>query len=201
MSRPDKLPKFLSEDAQKRLFAEPNPRYFSPHRDLLLMRVMREAGLRVSEAVSLKPEHVDMRNCRVTVREGKGAKDRLTYISSGLRDEIAEWIDRRDEEAEGTEWLFPTKKGTKVDPNHLRRSVKRYAEKAGIDEVERVSPHTLRHTFATAHYRQHGDIRRLQKLLGHSDISTTMIYTHMADEELEEGAKESAEAFAEEIMG
>lgn len=82
-------------------------------------------------------------------------------------------------------FLFPTSKGTQVDTSHLRRSVKRYARKVDIDEVDRVSPHTLRHTFATRLYRDTGNIRLVQKTLGHSDLSTTMLYTHVVDEELE----------------
>ena len=73
--------------------------------------------------------------------------------------------------------------------SHLRRSVKRYARKADIEEVDRVSPHTLRHTFATRLYRETGDIRMVQKALGHSGLSTTMIYTHVVDEELEGAMK------------
>jgi len=76
-----------------------------------------------------------------------------------------------------------------VVTSHLRRSVKRYVRKADIEEVDRVSPHTLRHTFATRFYRETGDIRMVQKALGHSDLSTTMIYTHVVDEELEGAMK------------
>jgi site-specific recombinase XerD len=72
----------------------------------------------------------------------------------------------------------------------LRRSVKRYAKKASIKEIERVSPHTLRHTFATRLYLETGKIRIVQKALGHSDLSPTMIYTHIVDEELEGAMKE-----------
>lgn len=67
--------------------------------------------------------------------------------------------------------------------------MKRYAREAGLDELDRISPHTLRHTFATKLYRETGSIRRVQKALGHSDLSTTMIYTHVVDEELEADMK------------
>ena len=99
--------------------------------------------------------------------------------------ELEEWMERRP----ASDWLLPTSKGTKVATSQLRRSVKRYARDAGIDEVERVSPHTLRHTFATRLYRESGNIRMVQKALGHSDLSTTMIYTHIVDEELEGAMK------------
>jgi site-specific recombinase XerD len=76
-----------------------------------------------------------------------------------------------------------------VDTSQLRRSVKRYAKKAEIAEIDRVSPHTLRHTFATRLLRETGNIRKVQKALGHSDLSTTMLYTHVVDSELEEAMK------------
>lgn len=98
-------------------------------------------------------------------------------------------MDRRKATAPGADYLLPTSKETQVATSHLRRSVKRYARKAGIEEVDRVSPHTLRHTFATRLYRSAGKIRLVQKALGHSDLSTTMIYTHVVDEELEGAMK------------
>ena len=181
MARPDTLPKFLTDEEVENLLDELNPRYFTPHRDRLYFRLMLATGLRVSEAVALKTEHVDLNSGRINVREGKGAKDRVVYVGNGLLDDLREWMDRRPE----SEYLLPTSKGTKVHPSHLRQSIKRYAEKADIDELDRVSPHTLRHTFATKLYRETGKIRKVQKALGHSDISTTMVYTHLVDGELE----------------
>ncbi|WP_263811065.1 tyrosine-type recombinase/integrase [Salinibacter pepae] len=186
MTRPDKLPKILTDDETERLLSEPNQRYVSPHRDYLFMRLMLQAGLRASEAVSLKVEHVDLQSGRVNVRNGKGAKDRTLWIGEELLEELREWMERRPE----SEYLLPTSKGTKVDTSQLRRSVKRYARKAEIAEVERVSPHTLRHTFATRLYRETGNIRMVQKALGHSDLATTMVYTHVVDGELEGAMKQ-----------
>jgi len=185
MSRPDKLPKILTDDETERLLDQPNQRYFSPRRDYLFMRLMLKAGLRSAEAVALQPDHIDMPTGKVTVREGKGAKDRTLWISNDLRDEIGEWLERRPE----SDYLLPTSKGKKVDTSQLRRSVKRYAKEAEIAEVDRVSPHTLRHTFATRLLRETGNIRKVQKALGHSDLSTTMLYTHVVDSELEEAMK------------
>jgi len=120
-------------------------------------------------------------NGKLSVREGKGAKDRTLWLGEEMLGELREWMDRRPESA----FLLPTRKGTEVASSHLRRSVKRYARKARIEEVDRVSPHTLRHTFATRLYRETSNIRMVQKALGHSDLSTTMTYTHVVDEELE----------------
>jgi site-specific recombinase XerD len=126
---------------------------------------------------------------KLMVREGKGAKDRTLWIGEELLGELRSWMDRRKSKAGDSKYLLPTSKGTKVATSHLRRSVKRYAKKAEIDDVDRVSPHTLRHTFATRLYRETGKIRMVQKALGHSDLSTTMIYTHVVDEELETALK------------
>jgi len=185
MSRPDKLPKVLSDDEGERLLDQPNDRYYGPHRDYLYMRLMLAAGLRVGEAVALKLEHIDLMTGRINIRNGKGAKDRVVYVGDKLLEEVKEWMGRRPE----SEYLLPTNKGTKVATSQLRRSVKRYAKRAGIQELNRVSPHTLRHTFATRLYRKTSDIRKVQKALGHSDLSTTMIYTHIVDEELEADMK------------
>ncbi|MCS3685395.1 site-specific recombinase XerD [Salinibacter ruber] len=189
MSRPDQLPKVLTEEETDRLLSEPNQRYFGPHRDYLYMRIMLKAGLRASEATALRPEHIDLMSGKLMVREGKGAKDRTLWIGEELLEELQSWMDRRKATAGESVYLLPTSKGTQVATSHLRRSVKRYAQDAEIEEVGRVSPHTLRHTFATRLYRSTGKIRLVQKALGHSDLSTTMIYTHVVDEELEGAMK------------
>lgn len=181
MSRTKSLPKVLSEDEQQRFLAQFNTRYPTPHRNLCMVRLMLEAGLRVGEVVALRPEHLDMTTCRLTVREGKGAKDRVVWISDDLRDLIGEWLVRRPDSG----WLFPTRHGTRVQTRYMREMVKRTARKADVQEADRVSPHTLRHTFATDLYRETSNLRLVQKALGHADISTTQIYTHLVDGELE----------------
>jgi len=189
MARPDKLPKILTEEDTDRLLAQPNQRYFGPHRDYLYMRLMLKAGLRASEATALRPEHIDLMSGKLSVREGKGAKDRTLWIGEEVLGELQEWTERCEGEVESSSFLLPTRKGTEVATSHLRRSVKRYARKASVEEVDRVSPHTLRHTFATRLYRETSNIRMVQKALGHSDLSTTMVYTHVVDEELEGAMK------------
>lgn len=186
MNRPKTLPKVLSEDEQRRFLAEFNTRYRTPHRNLAMVRLMLEAGLRVGEVVALKPDHLDMTTCQLLVREGKGAKDRALWVSDDLRDLIGEWLPRRPE----SEWLFPTRTGGKVLTRYMRAMVKRTARKARIGEAERVSPHTLRHTFATDLYRRTGNLRLVQKALGHASIQTTQLYTHLVDGELEEAMRQ-----------
>ncbi|WP_341481479.1 tyrosine-type recombinase/integrase [Salinibacter ruber] len=122
-----------------------------------MVRAQLSAGLRPGEVVALRPDHVNFNSGRIDVREWKGAKDRVVFVGNRLVEGLQEWMERRLE----SEWLFPTSEGTQVDTSHLRRSVKRYAREAGLEEVERISPHTLRHTFATKLYRSAGSIRRV----------------------------------------
>jgi site-specific recombinase XerD len=177
-----KLPKILTADEQKRMLDQLNTRYKTPHRNLCMIRLMLDAGLRVGEVVALKPEHLNMTTCKLMIREGKGAKDRELWIGAGLRDLIGDWLERRPESS----WLFPTRHGTQVKTRYMRECVKRYARKADVQEWEKVSPHTLRHTFATDLLNATGNLRLVQETLGHSDVSTTMIYTHVNNTEIKE---------------
>ena len=181
MSRPRRLPKVLSAAETASVLAQFNTRYPTPLRNLCMVRTMLEAGLRVGEAVALRPDHIDMTTCKLVVREGKGAKDRVLWIGDDLRDLIGTWLERRPESV----WLFPTRHGGQLSTRYVRQMVKRVARKAGVSEVERVSPHALRHSFATDLYAETKNILLVQKALGHSDLSTTMIYTHVFDADLE----------------
>ena len=185
MSRSRRLPKILTSDEQVAFLSQFNTRYASPFRNLITCRLMLEGGLRVGEVVSLKRDHIDMVTCKVQVREGKGAKDRVLWIRDDLRDLIGEWLGRRAESL----WLFPTREGGQVATRQLREVVKRMARRARVQEWERVSPHSLRHTFATDLLATTKNIRLVQKALGHADVSTTMIYTHVHDGELEEALR------------
>jgi site-specific recombinase XerD len=184
------LPEVLDDDEQDALVDVFNTRYDSGVKNRCMVRLMLETGLRVSEVCKLRRADVDLESCRLRVRDGKGEKDRQLWFPEDLADELGEWLERRTETDEG--WLFPTRNGTETTPRSIRRTVKRYAEKAGIDWHEDVSPHTLRHTFATNLLRRTGNIRLVQKALGHADLSTTMIYTHIVDDELEAAMKGAA---------
>ena len=166
-----RLPKVLSKEEQIAFLAQFNTRYASPFRNLLLCRLMLEAGLRVGEVVVLRRDHLDMTTCRLQIRNGKGARDRVLWIRDSLRDLIGEWLGRRAE----SPWLFPTREGGQVSTRQIREVVKRTARRAGVQEWERVSPHSLRHTFATDLLASTKNIRLVQKALGHSDLSTTMV--------------------------
>jgi integrase/recombinase XerD len=151
-----------------------------------MLEVLYATGLRVSELVSLKLGQVNM-NQGVTRVLGKGNRERLIPLGeeavrwlrafiSGARNDIL--LDR------STDYLFPTRRGDRMTRQAFWHIIKRYARKAGVDRE--LSPHTLRHAFAT-HLLNHGaDLRVVQMLLGHSDLSTTQIYTHVARERMKE---------------
>lgn len=179
--RPKKLPKVLAIDEQEAFLAQFNTRYATPHRNLCMVRLMLDAGLRCGEVLALQPGHLNMTTCRLLVREGKGAKDRVLWVPTDLRDLIGAWLERKP----ASPLLFPTRSGSKVNARYVREMVKRYAEKAGVQEWEKVSPHTLRHTFATDLLRETGNVEIVRKALGHANISTTMIYTHLTDNDVQ----------------
>jgi len=151
-----------------------------------MLEVLYATGLRVSELVSLKLGQINM-NQGVTRVLGKGNRERLIPLGeeavrwlrafiNGARNDIL--LDR------STDYLFPTRRGDRMTRQAFWHIIKRYARKAGVDRE--LSPHTLRHAFAT-HLLNHGaDLRVVQMLLGHSDLSTTQIYTHVARERMKE---------------
>lgn len=178
-----KLPKVLTDDELDALIGVFNTRYDSGLRNLCAVRLMAECGLRAGELTGLRVDDVNLMSGQIDVRDGKGGKDRTLWCSEELTNLIREWRGRRA----SSEWLFPTRTGARWGVNSLRRTVKRYADKAGINW--NVTPHTLRHTFATRLLRATSNIRLVQKALGHADLSTTMIYTHIVDDELEAAMK------------
>ncbi len=186
-----KIPEVLTEEEQKALIAIPNKRYPSGQRNKLLLRLLLDTGLRKAEVINLKWADVDLMTGKLMVRNGKGAKDRSLWIGNDLLEELREWRERQAGIGEGSEFVFTSiskgKEGRPLDSQYLYDLIKRLADKAGIKKD--ISPHTLRHSFATDLYRATKNIRMVQKALGHSDLSSTMIYTHIVDDELEGALK------------
>jgi len=180
------LPKSLSEDEVESLLAAPLVSDPLGHRDRTMLEVLYATGLRVSELVNLNYAAVNMNQGVIRIT-GKGGRERLIPLGEesvrwlqdfmrGPRNEIL--LDRT------TDYLFPTRRGDRMTRQAFWHIIKRYARKSSIDRD--LSPHTLRHAFAT-HLLNHGaDLRVVQMLLGHSDLSTTQIYTHVARERLKE---------------
>ena len=178
------LPEALTEPEVERLLAAPDVGAALGFRDRTMLEVLYATGLRVSELVGLGSSSVSMRQGLVRVT-GKGGRERLVPLGEVALD----WLDRflrgpRSEILDGrvSEAVFPTRRGAGMTRQAFWVLIKRYAAAAEI--VRPVTPHTLRHAFAT-HLLNHGaDLRVIQLLLGHRDISTTQIYTHVARERL-----------------
>ena len=181
---PRSLPRSLSEAEVEALLGAPDVETAQGLRDRAMLETLYASGLRVSELVGLKTVQVslDMNVIRIL---GKGAKERLTPLG----EEASDWIARYQREARQqllrarkSDALFVTARGGPMTRQSFWSLVKRHARVAGIGQA--ISPHTLRHAFAT-HLINHGaDLRVVQMLLGHADISTTQIYTHVARERL-----------------
>ena len=178
------LPESLSEADIDLLLDAPEITDVLGYRDKVMLELLYATGLRVSELIGLKFEQVNFRQGFVRVM-GKGNKERLVPIG----EQALEWLESYMTEARTDilanrqcDFLFVTKRGAGMTRQAFWHIIKRYAKKAGITKP--LSPHALRHAFAT-HLLNHGaDLRVVQLLLGHSDLSTTQIYTHIAQERL-----------------
>ncbi|MBA2733553.1 MAG: site-specific tyrosine recombinase XerD [Acidobacteria bacterium] len=172
------LPRFLTEAEMERLLTAPDVSTDEGIRDRAMMEVMYAAGLRVSELVGLKRTDVNL-DAGLVACHGKGSKERRVPIGKSATRWLQQYIGVRARSGKGNNpHLFLSGMGTSLTRNNAWAMIKRHASSAGLANV---SPHTLRHSFAT-HLLQHGaDSRSVQALLGHSDISTTQIYTHITD--------------------
>jgi len=184
--QPLRVPKTLSEAQVEALLAAPDVEAPLGLRDRAMLELLYASGLRVSELVSLKTVHVSFVECALRVT-GKGSKERLVPFG----EEALRWIERYVAEARPailgprtSDALFVTGLGGPMTRQMFWKLLKAHALRAGI--AAPLSPHTLRHAFAT-HLLNHGaDLRAVQMLLGHADISTTTIYTHVARERLKQ---------------
>jgi len=180
------LPRSLTEEEVEALLAAPTVSDPLGHRDRTMLEVLYATGLRVTELVNLSLAQVNL-NQGVLRIVGKGDRERLIPLG----EEAVQWVQQfllgpRVEILleRQTDFLFPTRRGDRMTRQAFWHIIKRYARKAGVQKD--LSPHTLRHAFAT-HLLNHGaDLRVVQMLLGHSDLSTTQIYTHVARERLKD---------------
>ena len=178
------LPKFLTLDEVDALMAAPDTSTPGGLRDRALLELLYATGLRVSELLTLTPAHVDLEG-RVLTTMGKGRKERLVPFG----DEAASWIRRYLAESRpalaghrASPRLFVNARGGPLTRMGFWKILKAYGLQAGIDRA--VSPHVLRHSFATHLLDRGADLRAIQMMLGHADLSTTQIYTHVLDARL-----------------
>jgi integrase/recombinase XerD len=180
------LPQSLTEQDVESLLAAPKVAEPLGHRDRTMLEVLYATGVRVSELINLKLSQINL-NQGVLRIVGKGDRERLIPLGDEAQDWIREFIDGPRGEIlleRQTDYLFPTRRGDRMTRQAFWHIIKRYAKKAGISK--KLSPHTVRHAFATHLLNNGADLRVVQLLLGHSDVSTTQIYTHVARERMKE---------------
>ncbi|MBR5503912.1 MAG: tyrosine-type recombinase/integrase [Methanobrevibacter sp.] len=178
--RTKSLPKSLNEKEVKNLIEavriEEDDTPFkkkSKRRDKLILTLLYSTGLRISELVKLLKKDIDFDERTIRVR-GKGDKDRIVLFDENTKELLIDYIDNYQSDSE---YIFTNKNGNKLTPRYVQMMIKKYAKEAGI--TKKVTPHVLRHSFATHLLKNGVDIRVIQQLLGHSSLSTTQIYTNV----------------------
>ena len=183
-----KLPKFIEYEDVKRLLETPPMDNWLGARDRAILETLYSTGIRVSELTALNMDDVDFLGEVIHVR-GKGKKERIAPISSSALRAIQHYIEFRNKRAESnanfdSKVLFVNKHGKRLSTRSVRRKMDKYLKMAGLDPS--ISPHTLRHSFATHMLNNGADLRSVQELLGHQSLSTTQIYTHLSTTKLRE---------------
>lgn len=175
------LPRFLNQAEVDSLFLQPDTSTEIGLRDRAILELMYSSGLRVSEAVSIQVKDVDL-DAGILTTTGKGSKTRRVPVGSSAVEWLKTYLVTRQKKQDiEVSNLFVTIAGRPITRQTIFLFIKEYAKKAGLEDI---SPHTLRHSFATHLVQNRADIRSVQQMLGHADISTTQIYTHMTDAHL-----------------
>ena len=182
-----RLPKFLEEDQVEALFRAPDRSTLLGLRDLAMLEVIYSTGVRVSELVGLDIADVDFDQGILHIR-GKGRRERLAPAGPKALEIITEYLAKRQQHHKPDDTpeqaLFVNKSGQRLSTRSVRRKLDKYLAQANLDPS--ISPHTLRHTFATHMLNRGADLRSVQELLGHRSLSTTQIYTHLTTGRLKE---------------
>ncbi len=190
---PKSLPRFLNQDEAKVFVESPEERSVLTVRDRAMLELLYSSGLRVAELTGLKIQDIDMENELLRVR-GKGGKERIVPFGEKAKEALDKYLNRRKELLVGgrlidPDALFLNYKGEKLTTRSVERIVKKYRAKSGLSKE--ISPHVLRHSFATHLLEGGADLRVIQELLGHSSLSTTQKYTHISVDRLMEVYKKN----------
>ena len=178
------LPSSMSEDEVDKLLNSPNSNIKIEKRDKAMIEMLYATGMRISELVNLKITDVDMQRCVVKVL-GKGSKERLIPFGEEAYEALNNYLSDRDESS--SKEIFLSNRKTKISRVAFWHRIKLYLVRENLKQT--ISPHTLRHAFATHLLNRGADLRSVQLLLGHSDLSTTQIYTHIAKQRLSDVLK------------
>lgn len=177
--KPEKLPVCLSLEEVEALLEAPNMNKASGIRDRAMIEVMYASGLRVSELLSLEVSRLNMDKGIISIM-GKGAKERKVPIGEYAIEYVRKYIEevRNHNKGKGSKYLFLNHEGKPISRQYFFVQIRKYAADVGIEKT--ISPHTLRHSFATHLYENGAELRMIQELLGHTNITTTQIYTHVS---------------------
>ena len=177
--KPSRLPVCLSLEEVEALLDAPDLTTDSGIRDKAMLELMYASGLRVSELLSLEKKNLNLNKGMVNVF-GKGAKERKVPVGEFAMEYVVNYINevRKKYAKDGSKYLFLNRSGKPLSRVYFFKQIRKYADQAGIDKV--ISPHTLRHCFATHMLEGGAQLRAVQEMLGHTNISTTQIYTHVS---------------------
>ena len=178
------LPSSMSEDEVDKLLNSPDSNIKIEKRDKAMIEMLYATGMRISELVNLKMTDVDMQRCVVKVL-GKGSKERLIPFGEQAYEALNNYLSDRDKSS--SKEVFLSNRRTKISRVAFWHRIKHYIVRENLKQT--ISPHTLRHAFATHLLNRGADLRSVQLLLGHSDLSTTQIYTHIAKQRLSDVLK------------
>ena len=183
--KPISLPKSISEDDVVKLLDAPKPDSLIGLRDKAMLELLYASGVRISELVNIKFSDLDLERNIIKVF-GKGSKERLVPFGEDAAQCISAYIDERkkNKDIASIKYIFLNNRGSKISRHAFWHRLKEYCLEIGLKRD--ISPHTLRHAFATHLLNRGADLRSVQVLLGHSDLSTTQIYTHIAKQRLSE---------------
>ena len=177
------LPKFLSDKEMDKLFEVSTDNNSIEERDKLIIELLYATGLRVSELVNIKIKDIDMNNKTIKVL-GKGSKERIVLYNNHTKEALSKYLNDGYHELnkKNNGYLILNKNGDKLSDRYVRNIINKLVRKAGLNI--KVSPHTIRHTFATDMLEEGADLVTVKELLGHESLNTTSIYTHITNEQI-----------------
>ena len=179
-----KLPEFLDLESMLKLITAPSLDNVLGFRDRAILEVLYSTGIRVSELIGLNEENVDLIGALVKVR-GKGKKERIALLGSEGQRAVRDYLREKHSKTRVTsKALFVNKRGERLSDRSVRRIIDKYVRQCSIEQ--KISPHSIRHSFATHLLNNGADLRSVQELLGHKNLSTTQIYTHLGSQRIRE---------------
>ena len=183
-----KLPVFLTQDKMSLLLDLPNPSNFEESRDILILEIFYSTGIRISELIKIKLEDINFKNNSINIL-GKGNKKRLVIIGNYAKKRLLDFLNYNNQ---NVGFLFKNERKSKtgyISERFVFNIVKKHVQK--VTNNQKISPHSLRHTFATHLLNNGADLMSLKELLGHSDLSSTQIYTHVNIEQMKKAFKKA----------